>query len=637
MTHWLRSKQGGTVAFLVVAGLVLSGLGWLTVAAVRLEDQGQRAEFEARRVEKLRLALWRLDSLLAPVIAQEDSRPFQAYADIYAPVAILQPDGSAMPPGTVFELSPLVSEELPPWLALHFQVGANGAWSSPQVFANTLAGRISQSLPLVKMINRTPERRVELDRLAHQLQAKTLVEFVHAQSGLVTRQNLTLLANTNELNAAQNNLQVGQQAVPNAQYDLGLRNQSMQQNPGNGVGARKEVGQINRQAPAFLNDENRQMFQSPMTRPPQVPEGHVVSVTLGPMTSFWKTAPDGRQLLLLMRTASYEEKEFCQGVLLDWKMLEEILRHEVEDLFPNLAFRQISHAQPPESEPTLATIPVLLEPGEEQARPEPSGWSALRFGLILAWSAALVALGAVALGGWSLIDLSERRIRFVSAVTHELRTPLTTLRLYLDMLAGGMIQDEKQRGEYLHTLNAEADRLNRLVGNVLDFSRLENQRPRLVRERVVLRELVGEILQAWNGRCLEVGMELVIEPSEVLSQSVSTDVRLVQQIIGNLVDNACKYCVEAADRQIRLRVLPVDSDRLAVEVEDGGPGIPVLERRSIFRAFKRGTRSEFVTGGVGLGLALAQRWAKLLGGSLALKSAQASGGACFRLEIPFDS
>src|SRR5205823_10671850 len=104
-------------------------------------------------------------------------------------------------------------------------------------------------------------------------------------------------------------------------------------------------------------------------------------------------------------------------------------------------------------------------------------------GLALAWTAALVALLAVCLGGWSLLDLSERRIRFVSAVTHELRTPLTTLRLYLDMLTGGLVKDPRQKEEYLQTLHAESERLHRLVANVLDFSRLENQRPRLVRAR----------------------------------------------------------------------------------------------------------------------------------------------------------
>ncbi len=84
----------------------------------------------------------------------------------------------------------------------------------------------------MKMLNRTPGRRVELDRLSQHMQARALVEFVQAQSGLVTRQNLTLLANTNEMTATQNTAQFGQQGLPNQQYDLGLRNQSMQQNPG---------------------------------------------------------------------------------------------------------------------------------------------------------------------------------------------------------------------------------------------------------------------------------------------------------------------------------------------------------------------------------------------------------------------
>src|SRR5207247_9366091 len=98
--------------------------------------------------------------------------------------------------------------------------------------------------------------------------------------------------------------------------------------------------------------------------------------------------------------------------------------------------------------------------------------------------------------GFSLIDLSERRIRFVSAVTHELRTPLTTLRLYLDMLTGGLVTEQKQREEYLHTLHQETERLNRLVGNVLGFSRLENQRPRLEEQPAAPGELLDIVRAA---------------------------------------------------------------------------------------------------------------------------------------------
>src|SRR5947209_11851189 len=114
----------------------------------------------------------------------------------------------------------------------------------------------------------------------------------------------------------------------------------------------------------------------------------------------------------------------------------------------------------------------------------------MRTGLSLAWLAALVGLGAVAGGGWSLLTLSQRRIRFVSAVTHELRTPLTSLRLYLDLLLSGMVQDEQKRQEYLATLNTESDRLHRLIDNVLDFARLERQRTQTATQPVKVCDLL---------------------------------------------------------------------------------------------------------------------------------------------------
>ena len=134
-----------------------------------------------------------------------------------------------------------------------------------------------------------------------------------------------------------------------------------------------------------------------------------------------------------------------------------------------------------------------LDPGPPQSADRPPAWKPLSLGLSMAWVAVSVALLAVAVGGWSLIDLVERRIRFVSAVTHELRTPLTTLRLYLDMLLGGVVRDETQRHEYLQTLQGEADRLNRLVGNVLDFSRLEKQQPNLSRAPVKVADLLEQL------------------------------------------------------------------------------------------------------------------------------------------------
>ncbi len=379
------------------------------------------------------------------------------------------------------------------------------------------------------------------------------------------------------------------------------------------------------------NGENWLNVPGPMGTP-----GSEVLVHLTPMTALWMPTEDGRERLLLVRLVRIEEKEVCQGIVLDDAVLSRLLADKIADLFPRARLLPVHEPEPPQPERTMTALPFALDPGPSDPSPGP-GWTPLRVGLALAWAAALVALAAVGLGGLSLLNLSERRIRFVSAVTHELRTPLTTLRLYLDMLMNGMVRDEKQRDEYIRTLNAEANRLGRLVGNVLDYSRLERSRPRLNRSPVSAAELLGRVGTVWQGRCHDADKELVIEEetSGVASaprDTLCTDGELVQQILGNLVDNACKYSRGASDHRVRLRVRR-QGRRLLFEVEDHGPGVPKGEQRTIFRPFRRGRGADAAaTGGVGLGLALARSWARLLGGELTLRPG--AGGACFRLSLP---
>ena len=132
-----------------------------------------------------------------------------------------------------------------------------------------------------------------------------------------------------------------------------------------------------------------------------------------------------------------------QGVVLDWPKLRNLLLDEIHDLFPDARLEPAA-GEGDAPERRMASLAVQLDPG-----PQTWGvlrvWSPLRVGLLLAWLAALFALTVVGLGGWSLLDLSERRFRFVSAVTHELRTPLTTLRLYLDMLTSGLVAMSHKR------------------------------------------------------------------------------------------------------------------------------------------------------------------------------------------------
>jgi len=118
-----------------------------------------------------------------------------------------------------------------------------------------------------------------------------------------------------------------------------------------------------------------------------------------------------------------------------------------------------------------------------------------------------------------------------------------------------------------------------------------------------------------------------------LESMLVTDRELVQQVLGNLIDNACKYSRGAEDRRLWLRASS-DGSRVVFEIEDRGPGVPEKDCRLIFRAFRRGRGADETAGGVGLGLALARRWTHLLGGRLTLQRCAAGCGACFRVELP---
>ncbi|OWK47431.1 sensor histidine kinase [Fimbriiglobus ruber] len=364
------------------------------------------------------------------------------------------------------------------------------------------------------------------------------------------------------------------------------------------------------------------------------PVARPTAVHVGPLRPLWLTAADGTEELVLVRAARLEHKTVYQGVLLDWARVRQVLKEQVVDLFPAAELVPVRAADDPSPERAMTALPVQLDPGPV---PElaPAGWTPLRIGLVLAWAAALLALAAVWFGGQALLGFSEDRIRFVSAVTHELRTPLTSLRLYLDLLTSGLISDPEQQKEYLTTLTAESDRLNRLIENVLDFARLEKRSSaRATLQATNVANLLDEIRRTWADRCAADGKELVVISTLPADQAAHTDIRVAAQIIGNLIDNARKYSRDAADARIWVWAKPGRRKRLVIEVEDRGPGVPAREQRSVFRPFRRGKTTDTVAGGAGLGLALAVHWADLLGGKLSYRPADGGVGACFRLELP---
>ena len=373
--------------------------------------------------------------------------------------------------------------------------------------------------------------------------------------------------------------------------------------------------------------------------PPAIdePAPQPLAVHLGSLHPQWITAPDGSEVLVLVRTARVENKKtIYQGVALDWVKVQTALKDEVKELFPEAKLVPVKEKNASMREQSMTALPVYLDPGPLPA-PLPAGWTALRIGLVLAWIAATIAFTAVGLSGWSLMNLAERRIRFVSAVTHELRTPLTSLRLYLDLLLSGMVTDEDKRREYLSTLNVESDRLHRLIDNVLDYARLERRRKGRDLHAVKAADIIEQVRRTWSDRVAPDGKELVVISTLPPELDVTTDPALVQQIVGNLIDNARKYTREATDTRIWLWAKTEGANRVVFEVEDRGPGVPPREQKLIFRAFRRGETADTIAGGAGLGLALCKDWAEVLGGKLTYRGAEGGIGSCFRLELPLKS
>ena len=252
--------------------------------------------------------------------------------------------------------------------------------------------------------------------------------------------------------------------------------------------------------------------------------------------------------------------------------------------------------------------------------------------------AATVAVGAVlfllfAAGAIMLVldarrerRESEQKTSFVSNVSHELKTPLTSIRLCAEMLSEGRAKDDAARERYLDVITRESQRLARLVDNVLDFGRLEQNRRKYDIVEADLREVVRDAAESQRSRVEDAGMELAVDVAgEPVMRRIDRDA--VSQIVVNLIDNAVKYAAEG--RRIDVKV---DADG-AVVVADRGPGIPKRDRERVFERFYRCDDSLAAkSSGSGLGLSIARRLAEGMGGSLACAERD-GGGAEFKLSF----
>ncbi|MGH2687627.1 MAG: sensor histidine kinase [Actinomycetota bacterium] len=216
-------------------------------------------------------------------------------------------------------------------------------------------------------------------------------------------------------------------------------------------------------------------------------------------------------------------------------------------------------------------------------------------------------------------EAADMRAALFSAVTHDLKTPLSSVKAAVTSLLdeGVRIGPEDARA-LLETILVESDRLDRLLGNVVDLARLSGRTPEPRVEPVDLAELVGAVLQRLRPRMdgHEVDVLLRDDLPEVAADPVQTD-----QVLTNIVENALRFSPAGAPIQIRATRW---QSSVEVRVADRGPGIPEAERERVFESFYRKDRGD-VRGGSGLGLTIARAIVTAHRGSIRVETTPGGG------------
>ena len=229
-------------------------------------------------------------------------------------------------------------------------------------------------------------------------------------------------------------------------------------------------------------------------------------------------------------------------------------------------------------------------------------------------------------------DIREatQQVSFVNQVSHELKTPLTNIRMYAELLERDLEDVDEERAarprERLSVITSEAQRLSRLIGNVLTFARQKRKtlepRPRDTN----ISDLVHQIVERFAPSLSEHGIVATVEGSTERILCVDPD--FVEQIIGNLINNVEKYA--ASGNQLIVRC-GVTETRATIDVIDAGPGISVEHRASVFRPFARLNNDLLASAGTGIGLSIARDLARLHQGDVSLMDS--SHGCWFRVEL----
>ncbi|NQV79556.1 MAG: HAMP domain-containing histidine kinase, partial [Alphaproteobacteria bacterium] len=237
----------------------------------------------------------------------------------------------------------------------------------------------------------------------------------------------------------------------------------------------------------------------------------------------------------------------------------------------------------------------------------------------------------------SVIDVTERETmarlkdEFVSTVSHELRTPLTSISGALGLIASGMAGHVPPKiRELIEIANNNAERLVRLIGDILDIQKIEAGRIAGQRVGIVVAELLATAADANRGMAEREGHTIEIMGGD-LETEILGDMDQLMQVMSNLLSNAIKFSPQKGKIEIASRR---DGDLVTISVSDEGPGVPPEYRDKIFEKFVQVEASDARRrGGTGLGLSICRSLVEYHGGTLGYAD-RPEGGAKFCVHLP---
>ena len=229
-------------------------------------------------------------------------------------------------------------------------------------------------------------------------------------------------------------------------------------------------------------------------------------------------------------------------------------------------------------------------------------------------------------------ETEKLRAALLSSVSHDLRTPLASIiGSITSLLSYGKTYSEPVRRDLMVTIQEEAERLNRFVGNLLDMTKLESGALELKRDWVVIGELIGAAIERIRRHTGPRRIRIEVAPNLPM---VRVDFVLMEQVLFNLLDNAIKY--SPPNSTIRLTAARLGNE-IVVEVIDQGRGIPPEDLERVFDKFHRVRQGDRQTVGTGLGLSICRGIAEAHGGSIAARSpAEGRHGTAMTIRLPIE-